>query len=445
MTLTARTRDHTYQPSSVVLAFCRCRHKITREAVWTDCVRVGFMKRRYVINMVLVLLLTAAPAFPAETGASPSAGQIRLWIDQLNAERFVDREVATEKLIAAGAAAVGPVLAAVADNNLEVTTRAVYVLQELALSPDLNASDAAHAALEKIAEPRLTSAARRARSTLARLDQIRQDRAIQELKHLGANVGERQSNLGFGLVEGYIVEVSEGWQGQPHDLARLRWLRDAGEVILQGPQVTDEWLKYVAPMNELPVLTVKRANVTDEGLKHLLGMKQLSLLSLMYVPLTDQAIDSLQQLQGVDKLRIYGTRLTVAGVDRLRQALATSDIDVRRGAFLGVGCQDGAEGCIVYTVRPNSAAEKAGLMMNDVILEYEGQKVADYKALIARDRVQRRRRHRHRQNRPRRPTPQQTRDPGGMGVGRTVHGPHKPETQAKETYQRSFACASGCT
>jgi hypothetical protein len=344
------------------------------------------MKRRYVINMVLVLLLTAAPAVTAETGASPPAGQIRLWIDQLNAERFVDREVATEKLIASGAAAVGPVLAAVPDNNLnlEVTTRAVYVLQELALSPDLNASDAAHAALEEIAEPRLTSAARRARSTLARLDMIRQDRAIQELKRLGANVGDRQSDLGFGLVEGYIVEVSEGWQGQPHDLARLRWLRDAGEVILQGPQVTDEWLKYVAPMNELPVLTVKRANVTDEGLKHLLGMKQLSLLSLMYVPLTDQAIDFLQQLQGVDKLRIYGTRLTVAGVDRLRQALATSDIDVRRGAFLGVGCQPGAEGCIVYTVRPNSAAEKAGLMMNDVILEYEGQKVADDKTLIAR-------------------------------------------------------------
>ena len=118
------------------------------------------MKRRSLINVFLVLLLTAAPAFAAEAESSPPSGQIRQWIDQLNAERFVDREVATEKLIAAGAASVGPTLAVVAENNLEVTTRAVYVLQELALSPDIVASEAAHAALEKIAEPRLTSAAR---------------------------------------------------------------------------------------------------------------------------------------------------------------------------------------------------------------------------------------------------------------------------------------------
>jgi hypothetical protein len=334
-------------------------------------------------NVILVLLLTAVPAFAAEPETSSPSEQIRQWIEQLNAERFVDREVATEKLIAAGAASVGPTLAVVAENNLEVTTRAVYVLQELALSPDINASEAAHAALEKIAEPRLTSAARRARATLDRLDLIRQDRAIGELKRLGANVGARQADFAFGLIEGYVIELNEGWQGQPQDLARLRWLRDAGELILQGPQVTDEWLKHVAPMTGLPVLTVKRASVTDQGLKHLLGMKELSVLSLMYVPITDQAIDSLQQLQGVSKLRIYGTRLSVAAVDRLRTALAASDIDVRRGAFLGVGCQDGVEGCVVYTVRPNSAAEKAGLMMNDVIYEYEGQKVADYKALTA--------------------------------------------------------------
>ena len=81
----------------------------------------------------------------------------------MNAERFVDREVATEKLIAAGGVAVSPLVAAVSASNLEVTTRAIYVLQELVLSSDAVASDAAHAALEKIAEPRLTSAAHRAR------------------------------------------------------------------------------------------------------------------------------------------------------------------------------------------------------------------------------------------------------------------------------------------
>jgi membrane-associated protease RseP (regulator of RpoE activity) len=160
-------------------------------------------------------------------------------------------------------------------------------------------------------------------------------------------------------------------------------LRDAGELVLQGPQVTDEWLKYVASMSQLPMLTVKRAKVTDEGLKHLADLKELSVLSLVHVPVSDRAIETLRQLQGVDKFRIYGGNLTAAGVDKLRQDLPNSDIDYRRGAFLGVGCQDGAEGCIIYTVRPDSAAEKAGLLMHDVILEYDGQKIADYKTLIA--------------------------------------------------------------
>jgi len=341
------------------------------------------MLRRSWFTAILVLSLTAASAVAAEPAASAPPRQIAQWIRQLNAERFVDREVATERLIAAGAASVGPTLAAVAENNLEVTTRAVYVLQELALCPDDEASAAAHAALEKIAEPRLTSAARRARTTLDRLDAIHQERALGELKRLGAVVSDRQADLGFGLIEGYVIEFSEGWQGQLQDLARLRWLRDAGEVILQGPQVTDEWLPYVAAMTGLPVLTVKRAHVSDEGLKHLLALKELTVLTLMYVPLTDRAVDQLQGLLGVSKLRIYGARLSDAAVTRLRTALATSEIDVRRGAFLGVGCQDGVEGCIVYTIRPNSAAEKAGLMMHDVICEYEGRKVADYKGLTA--------------------------------------------------------------
>ena len=341
------------------------------------------MKRCSMVGMILVLLLPAAAVVGGDAAADPAVEQIRRWVAQLDAERFVDREVATERLIAAGLTAIEPVLAAATEANLEVTTRSVYVLQELALCADERTAEAAHAALERIAQPRLTSAARRARSTLARLNLIRQDRAILELKRLGANVGTRPSELGFALVEGYSVELNESWQGSPQDLVRLRWLRDAGELTLEGSQVTDEWLKHVAPMTDLSALTIKRANITDEGLTHLLGLKQLSLLTLMYVPVTDEGLGALQQLRGVGRLRIYGARLTEAGVGRLKDALLTAEVDVRRGAFLGIGCQDGTEGCVIYTVRPNSAAEKAGLMVNDVIVEYEGQKVVDYKSLTA--------------------------------------------------------------
>lgn len=348
------------------------------------------MKWWSVVSSLAMLSLTAMPAMAGEgqaaASASPSVSssvQIQGWIDQLNAERFLDREVATEKLMAAGGSAIGPVLAVVADNNLEVTTRAIYILQELALSGDAAVADAAHAALEKVAEPRLTSAARRARATLVRLDSIRQERAVQELRRLGASIADRQSDFGLGLAEGYTVELNEGWQGQLQDLSRLRWLRDAGELVLQGPQVTDEWLKYVAAMSDLRRLTVKRASITEEGLKQISALKALSVLSLLYVPLSDRAVDVLRHMQNVDKFRIYGGQWTAASIQKLKLDLPNSDIDYRRGAFLGVGCQDGTEGCIVYTIRPRSAAEKAGLLMNDVLLEYDGKKITDYKTLTA--------------------------------------------------------------
>ena len=38
---------------------------------------------------------------------------------------------------------------------------------------------------------------------------------------------------------------------------------------------------------------------------------------------------------------------------------------------------------MIYTVRPNSAAEKGGLLANDVLYEYEGQKVSDFEMLTA--------------------------------------------------------------
>ena len=172
--------------------------------------------------------------------------------------------------------------------------------------------------------------------TLARLDSVREERAIQELRRLGASVGDHLSDQAFGLIEGYTVELGEGWQGKLQDLSRLRWLRDAGVVVLQGPQVTDEWLKCVASMTELSALVVKRAHVSHEGLKQLSAMPGLSQLSLMYVPISDEAIETLRQLQGVRKLKIYGGNLTAAGVDTLRQALPNSDIDYRRG-LLGRG------------------------------------------------------------------------------------------------------------
>ena len=345
-----------------------------------------FLKSVATWTLLAAAVLSAEPA-PTSTAKSPTAvtqEQIDQWVKDLNSDRFVERELATEKLIAAGAAAVLPLANALQANNLEVTTRGIIILQELALAAEPDVESAARATLQQLAEPRFTSAARRAAEALAKLDAIREERALAELKRLGASVGNDLAE--FGVHQGSdrcTLVFGDKWRGEEKDLARLRHLHDVGELIFEGPQVTDGWLKYLPEIQGIENLTVKRASITDAGVKHLQNLRNLQVLSLMYVPIGDPAIEVLAQLQGVGTLRVFGTNVTRPAAEKLQQALARTKVDVRFGGFLGIGCQPALEGCVIYTVRPNSAAEKGGLMANDVLYEYEGQKVSDFEMLTA--------------------------------------------------------------
>jgi hypothetical protein len=325
-----------------------------------------------------VLAGESPPAVPRQAAHPEQVGQ---WVKDLNSDRFLDRELATEKLIAAGAEAIAPLAAALAGANHEVTTRGIYVLRELALAGEPDTEAAARAALSRLATPRATPAARRAAEALDKLDGIRQERALLELRHLGAVVGADSIEFGAQIVDRYALVFGDKWHGEEKDLARLRWLRDVSELIFEGPQVTDEWLKHVAAVPAVNHLTIKRATITDRGLQQLRPLRNLQTLSLLYVPIGDAAVDTLRQLPGLATVRIFGTNLTPPAAERLQQSLVSTKVDVRFGGFLGIGCQAAQEGCVIYTVRPNSAAEKGGLMPNDILYEYQGQRVNDFEVL----------------------------------------------------------------
>jgi hypothetical protein len=345
---------------------------------------LGCAVAAFLVAISAVLSAAEKPASPApKANPAISAEQVKKWVTDLDSERFFDREVATEKLIAAGAVAVDSVVEAVASNNLEVTRRGIYILQELALSVDPGTGEAAHNALKEIAESRDTATARRAAATLAKLDVIRHDRALDELKRLGANVRNVLSHFGIPVVQGRSIEFDENWRGQKKDLARLGWLRDVDELIFQGPRVNDECLKYVPKVSGLQNLTIKRAEVTDEGIKHLRGMKRLKTLALWYLPVTDESVQTLKELQGFEAMKIYGCQMTPTGANKLRLALTSTDVDYRQGGFLGAWFRSDHQRCVVHRVNSNSAAQKAGLIADDVIYEYEGKRVSDYESLTA--------------------------------------------------------------
>src|SRR5690606_35208839 len=149
-----------------------------------------------------------------------------------------------------------------------------------------------------------------------------------------------------------------------------RWLRGVEQIVLNHPQIGDEALRYVGEMAALNDLTLRRTKMSDRGMALLQGLQNLQTLSVLYVPLSDAAVDSLGTLQGLTSLRLYGTGLTAAGRDQLAQALPAAKIDVRRGAFLGIGCDPTQQGCVIFMVRPGTAAEKAGLAIGDLIERY---------------------------------------------------------------------------
>jgi len=330
--------------------------------------------------------LCAAQTAPAAAPEAPSAERVQAWVRELDADRFVAREAATEHLIAAQLAAVQPVAAAVTGGSLELATRAIYVLQELALSSHPETAQAARTALEALAAPRFTASARRAEAALASLNEIRRDRAMKEVQRLGGRIGTRHVQVGLQIVEEiYSVAIDDQWRGGDQGLAHLQWLTGIEQLSLEGPQVTDAWLTNIRLLEDLTSLTLKRTSITDEGLAHVVGLPRLEQLSLLYLPIGDNAVQHLGQLKNPQILRIFGTLMTPPAIAQLQLALAGTKIDYRRGAFLGIGCQPNPEGagCFVTHVQPDSAAEKAGFQIGDVVTMYGGEKVADFESLTA--------------------------------------------------------------
>jgi S1-C subfamily serine protease len=55
----------------------------------------------------------------------------------------------------------------------------------------------------------------------------------------------------------------------------------------------------------------------------------------------------------------------------------------RRGpARLGVKSNEGRAGCVITGVEPGSAAERAGLQAEDLIVEIDGQEIETFKSLV---------------------------------------------------------------
>ncbi len=328
----------------------------------------------------LILRCGAQQPEVAQTQEAPTAEQIALWIRQLDDDVFDVRTLATERLIAAGQVAVEPLSEVVDQGSLEVTMRAIYALRQLALSLDVVAQQQSEAALSAIAESSRRPASRMAVEAMEALSELRQKQTIQQLAELGAIINSFGPT--FALETASLdVRIDANWKGELRDLQRLRWLRDLSRISFVGPQVTDQWIETIAGNRGLNMVVIQDANITDKSMEVISGLKTVVALDLMYTPVTDRGFELLKRMPSLRQIRCFGTQVTPAAAAKFQAEFANIDVQHKLGAFLGVQCLQPPLPCQVSSVTPDSAAQRAGIHVNDIIVEFDGQPVRVFEDL----------------------------------------------------------------
>ncbi len=263
---------------------------------------------------------------------APSAQQIAAWIVELDDDRYAVREQATAQLLAAGPAALDPLLVAASGDRPEPADRAVWVLRKLSNGQEPRLR---RPALERLAQlenrPQVVAAAKQSLAVL------RHQEAAEAIKELGGQYIAQQYPAGTERLTIAQVVLDDGWRGG------------------------DEGLKYLADLQGVRQVIIIGTDITSEGLA------------------------TLTNVEMIESLWLYGTKLEADQIPPLRETLPRVTIDYRRGALLGVGgaAPDGPGPAVVADVRTGSSAAAAGIRVGDVIRTFDSQGVRDFKDLTA--------------------------------------------------------------
>jgi hypothetical protein len=339
------------------------------------------MSLRPLYHCLAAVLLLAVLSW--QLPAEDVAPQLQQAIGDLSSDVFLTREKASEKLLAAGAAAIDPLEKAAAKGELETTARALAVLEQLAVEPTGPAvQDAALAAIKRLAAAGAPVVGPRATQLAEQIAELRKTQAIARLVELGAKLQSQSLLIGPGfLSNAQTIEIGPDFRGELEDLKSLTLIDDLKAVSLTGEQITDAWIERITAVEALQSLKLKKTKVTGAGLEKLKQLKELYVLDCLYFPVDDEAIRPLADMPQLSLVRLFGTKVSNEAAARLSGDLPTTKIDVRRGGFLGIGIEPHPLGCIISRVEGKSMAAKAGLEPGDIILSIAGERPGSFEEL----------------------------------------------------------------
>ncbi len=280
---------------------------------------------------IVICRLLAPPGWAEETTNEAS---IQTWVAQLDDDLFATREKAQEQLEQAGLVAIEAIAKESQNGSLESATRAINIL--LSWSESLDRTLRVAALEELISLPNRPKEAKIASELLA---DAREEEALEAIVALG----------GYHNI-------------QPHSRRRANRPQLPPQVVIGS-----KWKGGVA------------------GLKHLDAVRHAMIISFYSAPVDDSAIEPLLKLNWVRRFEFWGTRkVSENAITRLKKQLPNTTVEVRPSAArLGIQ-RDQSGSAKIGGVIKDSAAEKAGLQVNDLITELDGEKIQDFATLTDR-------------------------------------------------------------
>lgn len=363
---------------------------------------MGFLHYGFALGLVLAPWQVACQEPAHDSGIS-----IPGLIERLGDRQFDVRSEATAALIQHGAEAVEPLAHAIdTTQDVEVQIRGLEILQAIASRDDDRVEQHVAAVVDRLLSNPRSSAARRARRLHWELQCIRHEKTVQRLRSLGAvlipwdddslNMGDWRNRdpLAAALVDEAIgefihcIEFGAGWRGTIDDLVGLENIPEVTEVVIDRAEWTNTELQRVTTLPHVTRLVIAETQLDREGFALLARWDNLQRVSFLYCNgLKDDGFEAVATLPTLRWLAMLGTNVNAETVARIRRERAHLMVEHKPGAFLGVSSmaarseQPGLSGVVMQTITEGGAAEKAGMIGGDTLLEFDGQAVNDFDTL----------------------------------------------------------------
>lgn len=348
-------------------------------------------------NMMLPLAVGSEPTASSSaevttTESAPSEAEIKQWIEQLDSDKFLVRESATQKLTTAKANSIPMLIESIRTaSSLEKAFRCIHVLRNFAAGHDINMEKQATAELVEISETQNDRVAGYAKEVLKRIAPIKQERAIRMLSGLGirfSSYSAQPSGFQAQIMSGPGIIIDSSYQGNVDDLYYLRHLQFIEDVQISNDKVTADWFAQIAKMPNVRLMTIKDGPVNVAMLRELEPiLPKLDAIRLYYIDVNVEVAPLAAKLDNATYVEFYGLPLSEADERQITQVLpptAQANVKFRSGGFLGVsGSGSGMTGtCYIQNVHQDSGAYKAGLRGGDTVIEAVGTTVESFQHLI---------------------------------------------------------------